>query len=50
MNETAKAAIESIKDRKYAESLRHLNKPITGVGVVFSPKTKGVMERDEEEL
>jgi Predicted AAA-ATPase/PD-(D/E)XK nuclease superfamily len=50
MNETPKAAIQSIKDRHYADSLRHLNKPITGVGVVFSPKTKGVEDWDKEEL
>jgi hypothetical protein len=50
MNETPKAAIQSIKDRHYADSLRHLNKPITGVGVVFSPKTKGVADWDKEEL
>jgi PD-(D/E)XK nuclease superfamily len=50
MNETPQAAIQSIKDRHYADSLRHLNKPITGVGVVFSPKTKGVEDWDKEEL
>jgi Predicted AAA-ATPase/PD-(D/E)XK nuclease superfamily len=50
MNGTAKAAIQCIKDRQYADSLRHRNKPITGVGVVFSTKTKGVLEWDKEEL
>jgi hypothetical protein len=50
MNETPKAAIQCIKDRHYADSLRHLNKPITGVGVVFSTKTKGVADWDKEEL
>ena len=50
MNETPKDAIQCIKDRKYADSLRHLNKPITGVGVVFSIAQKGVAEWDKEEL
>jgi Predicted AAA-ATPase/PD-(D/E)XK nuclease superfamily len=50
INETAEAAIQCIKDRYYADSLRHLNKPITGVGVVFSAKTKGVADWDKEEL
>jgi hypothetical protein len=47
---TKEAAIQCIKDRNYAESLRHRNLPITGVGVVFSPKTKGVEAWDKEEL
>ena len=50
INETAEAALQSIKDRHYVESLRHLNKPITGVGITFSPKTKGVADWKEEEL
>ena len=50
MNETAKEAIQCIKDRNYAASLRLRNLPITGVGVVFSPKTKGVADWDKEEL
>jgi hypothetical protein len=50
LNETAQDAIQCIKDRKYAESLRHRNKPITGVGVVFSTKTKGVADWDRAEL
>jgi len=50
VNESADAAIQCIRDRRYAEGLRHLNKPITGVGVSFSPKTKGVSEWKEEEM
>jgi Predicted AAA-ATPase/PD-(D/E)XK nuclease superfamily len=50
MNDTAQAAIQCIKDRHYAESLRHRNKPIVGVGVVFSPATKGVKEWTSEDL
>jgi Predicted AAA-ATPase/PD-(D/E)XK nuclease superfamily len=50
MNETAKAAIQCIKDRNYAASLRLRNLPITGVGVVFSPETKGITDWDKEEL
>jgi hypothetical protein len=50
LNETAKEAIQCIKDRNYAASLRHRNKPITGVGVVFSTKTKGVSDWDREDL
>lgn len=50
MNETAEAAIQCIKDRNYAASLRLRNLPITGVGVVFSPETKGVSDWDKEEL
>jgi len=44
VNETAEAAVQCIRDRLYAEGLRHLDKPITGVGVAFSPTTKGVSE------
>jgi hypothetical protein len=47
---TADAAIQCIKDRQYADSLRLRNKPITGVGVVFSAATKGVTIWNEEEL
>ncbi len=50
MNETAKEAIQCIKDRQYANSLRFRNLPITGVGVTFSTKTKGVTDWDWEEL
>jgi hypothetical protein len=50
LNETAKDAIQSIKDRNYAASLRLRNVPITGVGVAFSTKTKGVAEWDKEDL
>ena len=50
MNETAEMAIQTIKDRHYAESLRHRNKPITAIGVSFSVKTKGVAEWKQEEL
>jgi hypothetical protein len=50
INETAKEAIQCIKDRNYAASLRHRRLPITAVGVSFSPKTKGVADWDEEEL
>ncbi len=47
---TAAEAIQCIKDRNYADSLRLRNKPITGVGVVFSTATKGVSEWDKAEL
>jgi Predicted AAA-ATPase/PD-(D/E)XK nuclease superfamily len=50
MNETPKEAIQCIKNRAYTDSLRHLNKPITGVGVVFSVEKKGVADWDKEEL
>jgi hypothetical protein len=50
VNETAQNAIQSIKDRHYAASLRLRNKPITGVGVVFSAATKGIAEWAREEL
>ena len=50
MEETALAAIQSIKDRNYAASLRLHQKPITAVGVSFSAKTKGVAEWDKEDL
>jgi PD-(D/E)XK nuclease superfamily len=50
LNETAEAAIQCIKDRNYAASLRLYNKPITGVGVAFSTKTKGVADWDRVEL
>jgi Predicted AAA-ATPase/PD-(D/E)XK nuclease superfamily len=50
VNETPKDAIQCIKDRHYAASLRLRNLPITAVGVVFSPETKGVTDWDKEEL
>jgi Predicted AAA-ATPase/PD-(D/E)XK nuclease superfamily len=50
LNQTAKAAIKSIKDRDYAAHLRYLNKPITAIGVVFSSKKKGVADWDKEDL
>ncbi|NJN34644.1 MAG: AAA family ATPase [Saprospiraceae bacterium] len=50
MEGTAADAIQCIKDRNYAASLRHRNKPITAAGVVFSVKTKGVAEWNVEEL
>lgn len=50
VNETAKEAIQCIKDRNYAASLRIRNLPITAVGVSFSAKTKGVEEWAKEEL
>ena len=50
INESAAAALQSIKDRHYLGSLRHLNKPITAIGVSFSPKTKGVQEWIHEEV
>jgi hypothetical protein len=42
MNETPQAAIQCIRDRQYPDSLRVYNKPITGIGVVFSVEKKGV--------
>ena len=50
INESAQDAIQCIKDRNYAASLRHRNKPITAVGVSFSAKTKGIVEWDKAEL
>lgn len=47
---TADDAIQCIKDRHYADSLRHRNKPIIGIGVVFSATTKGVTAWNEEVL
>jgi predicted type IV restriction endonuclease len=47
---TAEDAIQCIKDRNYAASLRLRNKPITGVGVVFSAATKGIGDWDKAEL
>ena len=50
INETAEMAVQCIKDKHYAESLRILNKPIIAVGVTFSPKTKGVQDWKAEEI
>ena len=50
MNGTPQAAIECIRDRKYPDSLRVLNKPITGIGVVFSVEKKGIDSWVAEEL
>jgi hypothetical protein len=48
MNETAQSAIQCVKDRHYAEHLRHRNKEIVAVGVCFSPNTKGVADWAKE--
>ncbi len=50
MNETPQAAIQCIRDRKYPDSLRVFNKPITGIGVVFSVEKKGIDNWAAEEL
>lgn len=50
MNDTPQAAIQCIRDRKYPESLRVFNKPITGIGVVFSIEKKGIDMWAAEEL
>jgi hypothetical protein len=50
IGDTAKFAIQTIKDRNYAASLRYKNKPIVAVGVTFSTKTKGVENWDSEVL
>jgi Predicted AAA-ATPase/PD-(D/E)XK nuclease superfamily len=50
INEPAAAAIQCVKDRHYAENLRHRNLPITAIGVSFSEKTKGVEDWMTEEL
>ena len=50
LNESAEDALQCIKDRNYVEHLRHLNKPITAIGVSFSIKTKGVADWIKEEL
>jgi PD-(D/E)XK nuclease superfamily len=50
VNETAEVALQTIKDRQYAESLRHFNKPITAIGVSFSIATKGIADWTMEEI
>ena len=50
IDESAEAAIQYIKDKHYTEHLKHFNKPITAIGISFSPKTKGVSEWKMEEL
>ncbi len=50
LNESAQAALQTIKDRRYAESLRHRNKPVTAVGISFSAATKGVSEWIAEDI
>jgi hypothetical protein len=47
---TAEAAIQCIRDRNYADSLRVRNKPIIGVGVVFSTSKKGISAWERAEL
>jgi hypothetical protein len=47
---TGKEALQCIINRDYPASLRHRNKPITGVGVVFSPTIKGIADWDKAEL
>jgi hypothetical protein len=50
MEGTAEEAIQCIRDRHYADSLRLRNKPITGVGVVFSASKKGISAWERAEL
>lgn len=47
---TPEDAIQCIRDKNYAASLRLRNKPIIGVGVVFSPTIKGIADWDKAEL
>jgi hypothetical protein len=47
---TAEEAIQCIRDRHYADSLRLRNKPIIGVGVVFSASKKGISAWERSEL
>lgn len=42
LDESADAALKCIEDRKYVEHLKHRNLPITGIGVSFSTKNKGI--------
>jgi hypothetical protein len=50
MEGTAEEAIHCIKERHYADSLRLRNKPVTGVGIVFSASKKGIFAWDWAEL
>lgn len=42
VDESAEAALKCIVDRNYVEHLKHRNLPITGIGVSFSTKNKGI--------
>ncbi|MEO0044679.1 MAG: hypothetical protein RL329_4128 [Bacteroidota bacterium] len=50
VNESAEDALQCIKDRLYAESLRYLQKPIVGIGVSFLTTIKGIADFKIENL
>ncbi|MEY4936744.1 MAG: hypothetical protein RIS64_3103 [Bacteroidota bacterium] len=50
VNESAEDALQCIKDRLYAESLRYLRKPIVGVGISFLTTNKGIDDFKTENL
>jgi len=49
VNETPEAALQYIRDKRYADRLRYLNKPIIAIGVSFDPTTKGVSNWKSED-
>jgi hypothetical protein len=46
VNESAKAALQQIIDKRYAEALRHRNLPIIGIGVSFQSSFKGISDHE----
>ena len=50
LNESAKDALQCIRDRNYVAALQHHGKPITAVGVAFSTSAKGVADWEMEEF
>jgi len=44
LNKSAKAALEQIKQKRYYEAYWNVGKPVVGVGVNFSSKTKNIKD------
>jgi hypothetical protein len=50
VEQSADAALQYLKDKRYAEALRHRQLPIVGVGVSFLKTIKGIADHKVELL
>lgn len=50
LDQSASAALEQIRQKRYYQSFWNLGKPVVGVGVNFSSKTKNIVDWKAEEI
>ncbi|HRK83409.1 MAG TPA: AAA family ATPase [Saprospiraceae bacterium] len=50
LDESAEAALEQIRQKRYHEAFWNLGKPVVGIGINFSSKTRNVEEWKVEEM